>query len=347
MGEDEVQTAVATVDAPQEGLEARMTRAVEGTTTTAPEAPTLDGVPLETTAAAPEPDGGGWQSVRDYARAQGVELPYQDDAAALNDLIRARQQLQQRDYFSEVGQRFAPHASQLQEYLRTRQQQASQDAPQPWAAPKFDKTWLAMVERDENTGGLRAKPGYDPAIAEKVQAYADWRDKFLDNPEQVVAPLIEQRAQQLIEAKFAEHAQQSLADDLVRQNAGWMFAADATTGQPSYDRQGRRQLSPAGVVYARAAKDLWDSGVKDVRQVDAYARTAAENAALRGHLQQLRPAAREPSQAPAQQQSAASVGGGLGRPEPALPRIPPSQKGLSLREMLQQNLRGASDDISL
>jgi hypothetical protein len=274
----------------------------------------------------------------------GVELPYEDDAAALNDLIRARQQLQARDYYSELGQRFAPLAPQIQEYLRTRTPAAQPEAP--WAPPKFDKSWLAMVERDPETGVLRAKPGHDPGIAEKVQAYADWRDRFLDNPEQVVAPLIEQRAQGLIEAKFAEYAQQTLAEDLVRRNAGWMFAADGDGGA-AVDAYGRRRLSPAGVVYARAAKDLWDAGVRDVRQVDAYARTAAENAAMRGHLQQLRPPAQQPAQAVPSTAAAASVGGNMTRPEASGPRIAASQRGLSLREMLQQNLRGAPEEITL
>lgn len=339
------------IQAPPERLADRMTRAMDaadggGTPAPAPaeQAPIVDGLPAQPGPNAPaQPDSGGWQSVREYAKAQGVELPYGDDASALNALIRAQQQLQERNAYAEIGQRLQPHIGDIQEFLR--QKQAPPPEQPAWAPPPFKKEWLAQVERDEATGQLRAKPGYDPSVAERVQAYADWRDSFLDNPEKVVSPLVETRAQQLIEAKFAEYRQQELARQLVATNRPWAVQHDPQ-GRPVADpRTGGPMLTPAGVVYAQEADRLWRAGLQDVRQVDHYARAAAENYVLRGRLQAESTAPATTPAPPAQQP--APVGGGGARPAPGLPNVPPSQKGMSLREMLARNLKDVPEDVTL
>jgi hypothetical protein len=340
--------------APPERLEQKMTRALDDAGSPAPAAapaqapdgaPTLDGLPIEAgPAAAQQPaPAEGWQGVRDYLKGQGIDLPYSDDAAALNALARSYQQLQERNAYAELGQRLQPHIGDIQEFLRRRQAPAE---PAPaWAPPPFRKEWLSQVERDEGSGQLRAKPGFDPAVAERVQAYADWRERFLDNPEQVVAPLVESRAQALIERKFAEHQQQTLAQQLIQQHAPWLYQHDPS-GRPVPDpRTGQPQLSPAGVVYAREARRVYEAGIADVREMDRYARLAAENAALRGALQQSAPAAAPPAQQRAAQ-SAPAVGGGI-RPAPGLPNVPASLNGLSLQERLRVAMKDVPEDVGL
>ena len=317
--------------------------------TAAPLAQQLDAAtatvdPAASTAVAPAAPE--WTSIRDYAKSQGVELPYDDDAAAVNALLNAQRQAAQQNYYADVGRRIAPHANEVAEFIRNRQtQQAAPQAPPAWQAPEYKPEWLNIVERDENTGRLRSKAGYDPAIAEKVEVYAQWRDKFLDNPEQIIGPLVDQRAQQLVDAKFAEHAERSAADQIVAKNAGWMFAA-GQDGNPVYTPQGQRQLTPEGIMYAQSADQLWRAGLKDVRQIDALARTQVENAVMRQRILQAQPAAASPS-AVAAATAGTSVGGQLGLLSAGAAAPSKSMKGLSLREALMVNLRSAPEDMEL
>ncbi len=284
-------------------------------------------------AAAPE-----WQGVREFATANGVDLPFADDTQALQALLRSHQASQERNYYADVGRRFAPHANELAEFLKARQVQANApQAPPAWQGPEFKKEWLSLVEKDPNTGQLRSKPGYDPAIAEKVTAYAEWREGFLESPEKVVGPLIAEQARQLIDQRFAEQSERQTADALVARNAAWMFAADPQ-GQPVFTPQGQRQLTPEGVMYARAADHLWKIGLRDVRAIDAFSRGQVENAVMRQKLLALQPAA------PAASVAAATLGA---EPSVAAPAVPASQKGLSLQQRLMVNLRGAPENITL
>ncbi len=273
-----------------------------------------------------------WTGVRDYLKAKGIELPFEDDGAALEALGRAYQGSQQRNYFTELGQRLAPHAKQLQAYLAQQAAAVQQAAPAAsWAAPEFKKEWMNLVERDENTGALRSKAGYDPGIADKVQAYADWRDRFLDSPETVIGPLVEQRAAALIEQRFASHSEQVAAQAIVQQNADWIFQKGAD-GRPV-----RGQFTPEGVLFSQTTQRLWDSGLTDVNVIAGLARTVVENAVLRRHLQgQASPAA---AQAVLAANGSPSVGPGVvGGNAP-----PPSQAGLSLRERLERATAGLNE----
>ncbi len=345
-----VTQAPPTEAAPSGTLAERMTTATASTPEVA--APTTAGGPVDasvvqaagaSTSAAAATE---WTGVREYARSQGVELPFEDDGAALQALIRAHQQVGQRDYYADLGRRVAPQANEIAEFLRQRQaQQTAPQAPQPWDGPEYDESWLSVVERDENTGRLRSKAGYDPAIAEKVEAYGKWRNGFLMRPETVVGPLIEQRAQQLIDAKFAEYNERTVADQIVVKNAPWMFAADPQ-GQPVYTPQGQRQLTAEGIGYARVADALWRGGLRDVRQIDQLARAQVENVVLRQQLLANRPAAA--ADAASVLTAPTSVGGNLTRPSAAAPAENGSQKGQSLAQRLMVNLNraGAPDDLS-
>ena len=273
-----------------------------------------------------------WQGVRDFARAQGVELPHENDAAALQSLIAAHQQLQQRNYYAELGQRIAPHAGELQRYLQSRQ--AQPQVTPAWQPPEFQKEWLKQVERDPETGLLRAKPGYDPGLPARVQAYADWRDRFLDSPEQVIGPLVEQRSRQIVREEQGVYQSQALANSLIAADSHWMFE-EGPRG---------RTLTPAGQHYATMAKNLWDGGLRDINQIHAMSRATIENAVLRQQIQSLRPAA---VNAPLAEQPV-NAGGSAARPANGAPPVAPgARKGLSLREALMANLGQFEDTTSM
>ncbi len=333
----QVQAPVAPAPvASSPSLGEQMTTAAAGVDVgTTPVETTPVSTPVTSAGAGSVPAEASWTGVRDYLKGKGVELPFDDDASALDNLGQAYKQLQERNYYADLGRQVAPHAGKLREYL-SQQQQASAGAASPpaWAAPEFKKEWVNLVERDENTGLLRSKAGYDPAIAEKVQAYADWRDRFLDSPETVIAPLIEQRAAQLIDQRFAAHQEQQAAQAIVGREAGWLFQKDAT-GRPVVG-----QLTPHGVLYQRAVESLHTSGMRDVNQIAAVARSMVENAVLRQQF-----ASHTGSQTPAvtAATSVSSVGGGMSRPAQGVVTPSASQAGLSLRERLNHATGGFSD----
>lgn len=323
----------------REGLGERLAQATEGVQpeVVQPEVVPEGGVPAP---AAPPAADATWQGVRDFARQQGVDLPWQDDAVALQQLLESYRHSQRRDFYADLGRRVAPQAEAFTEFLRQRQAPPAAEAQPPWKPPAFKREWLQQVERDPETGVLRAKPGYDPATAEKVQAYAEWRDQFLDSPEEVLGPLVEDRARSLIQQELAGYQQRMQAEALVAHSAAWMFEE-----QP--DPQGRRRLSPAGALYARAAQELWDSGLKDVSRVHALARGQVELAVARQQLLKLQPPPQETPQRAAAEQPA-SVGGGNTRPSRSAPPAPANkQVGLSLRERLNATLRDFPDEVAL
>jgi hypothetical protein len=177
------------VAAPTQSLEGAITSAVAAAEqTAAPVAAVPEAVP------APPGQSSDWQGVRDFAKAMGVELPYENDAAALTNLLAAYQGLQRRDWYSDLGQRLAPHADKIAAYLAEQEKPKAPEGPPAWRAPEIKREWLQMVERDEATGVIRSKAGYDPSIADKVQSYVEWRERFSERPDEVLTPWVEQRA---------------------------------------------------------------------------------------------------------------------------------------------------------
>ncbi len=289
-----------------------------------------------------------WQGVVDYARSQGIELPYRDDAVAVRALLDAYRGAQERNYYADFGRQMMPYADQIQAWLRQNQIQASQ--PQrpadPYAAPEWNDQWALMVERDPNTGLIRSKAGYDPRIGEKAQAYAEWRHKRDNDPkfwDASVEHRAELKAKQLIEEKFAAQAEAAGAQNLVSQNAPWIFQT-YSDGSPVLGQDGMKVLSPAGQAYAQAVKQIWDSGIRNVQQCDAMARTYVENLVMK---QQFLAYQQQQAAAPAAQamgQVEPSVGGTATRPAPTpkAPRV--RQEGLTLREMMNARMNGFGDE---
>ncbi len=308
--------------------------------------PVTSGVqPEQVQPAAPAPE---WTGVRDYAKARGTELPFDNDEAALEALLRSHQQASQRDYYADLGRTVAPQAQQIAEYLEQRRTaQASASAQPPaWQAPEYNEQWMAVVERDPETGQLRSKPGYDPSLPQKVQAYADWRENLLRAPHTVMQPLMEQTALRLIDERLAAQREQTTAEQIVARNAAWLFAT-TPQGAPVYTANGQPQFTAEGVLYARASDAAWRGGVRDPRLIDQIARGQVENAVLRQRLAQLQPAA-TPAAAIAASEARPSLAGALSRPSTGAAHTNGSQTGLSLRERLTVNLdrAGAPQDLS-
>ncbi len=303
-----------------------MGRAVESVPQPQPAAPQPTGV-IEGAIAQPAAPGGEWQSIRDYAKDQGVELPWADDRSAVQNLLQSYRQLQERNYYADLGRQVAPHAEAVREYIQQRQSPAEAQPPPAYRPPPFRQEWLAMVERDPETGGLRSKPGYDPALPEKVQAYSDWRDRFMQEPEAILGPLVDERARQYVQQELGQYKEQDLAQRLIQREATWIFQGGSVGGA----------LTPAGRLYGQVVGSLYQGGLRDVAQLHTAAIAHVQAAVFRA--QHVQAAAQPPAAPAAAAEVPVSLGGALARPSSSAPRRPATadpMKGLSLRERLSR-----------
>lgn len=289
-----------------------------------------------------------WQGVVDYARSQGVQLPYQDDMVATRALLDAYRASQERNYYADLGRQMAPYADQIQAWIQQNQVQAAQarqPVSDPYDAPEWNDQWALMVERDPSTGLIRSKAGYDPRIGEKAQAYAEWRQRWDNDPkfrDAYVERKAESRAKQLIEERFASHAESMQAQGIVSQNAAWIFQSHPD-GSAVIGHDGMKVLSPAGHIYAQAVNQIWNSGVRNVEQCNALARTYVENVVMRQQFLAHQHAMAAPAQQ-AQGQVTPSVGGSATRhaASPKAGRV--RKEGMTLREMLNATMNGFRDE---
>lgn len=224
-----------------------------------------------------------WQSIRDAAAAIGHRFPehIQDDRAALQHMVH---QLQQRDYYSQLGQRLAPQANQIQQYLAQQQGQQGPGqfgSPQPpspqrkaWEAPEFNQKWLGLVDQDPATGMWLSKAGAPAWVGEKVQAYADWKEQYDKNPVQhqmeAFREAAREEAQRLYQTEFQQQAVQRESQSIVQEISPWFYAR-GNDGQPVLDWQGQPQPSPAGMAYLRELQRAKAAGITRPTEQHRYA----------------------------------------------------------------------------
>jgi hypothetical protein len=223
-----------------------------------------------------------WQSIRDVARARGFNVggEFGDDGAFLDHLLQRAQASQQSDFYARLGQQLAPHAGRLQQFLQQGQPQQPQQAEtNPWEAPEFDDRWLQLVDRDPSTGIYIAKPGADPAYAAKVNAFAEWKQKFDRNPASVLNGMVEARAKaiadQQFDARFAARERESTVRAIVQENSQWLYQR-GQDGAPVRDYLGQPMLSPVGSRYMHHLGIIRSMGVTDPRHQDTLAKQAVQ-----------------------------------------------------------------------
>ncbi len=277
------------------------------------------------------------------ARQYGVDLSqFQDPQQALGYLFQAAQAARQNDYYTQLGRQIAPHYKGVAEYLQ--QQQQAQQPPaqrQPWEHPEFDDRWLGLIDKDPQTGQFVAKPGANPAFAEKVQAYADsveaWTTALTRDPAKAIAPLIQQVASQLIEQRFGAQQQQVEAQQIIASNELWLYATDAN-GNRLVGRDGRYVPSPLGARYYQHLQNLRQAGVTDARTLDALAKQILQGEVYAVQAAGQQPAATNPQTVAATQRPNVNPGQGLVEPQRrgVVPgATAPSSEGRSLADMLR------------
>jgi len=286
--------------------------------------------------------GNDWQSIRDAGTAIGYQFPANitDDRAALTHLIQLAQSNRNADMYAQLGRKLAPNAEGIQQYL---QQKSTPAAPsrQPWEAPEFDERWAGLVERNEATGIFVSKPGVPHEIANKVNAYVEWKSAYDRDPAKMINGMVEARAKTIAESTFREQfqaqAHEQTINSIVQGNGTWLYQVNEQ-GQRVADYNGRPMLSPLGARYMHHLEGAKNMGVRDPRQQDALAKNL-----VRGEIaQQAQHQAWAANQVPANPQAVANPNRNPLQAIPAVQRAntpgatDPSATGKSLSEMLRE-----------
>jgi hypothetical protein len=237
-----------------------------------------------------------------------------------------------------------------QQYLRQQQQPAPAATPQkpanPFGLPEFDHGLLKFLRRDPATGAVVAEPGAPPDAAARYAAYMDRmtqvQQQFWADPMQFLGQQVEQRAgriaQQLIQQHLGGYQEQVKTDQIVQQNADWIFAA-GPGGQRQYRTDpltGRQTpvLTPQGQAYARFVEEATRLGIGQAEGQHRYAVEKLQLAMLLAR-QQGQQAAQQGQQA-AQQFTQAAAAQPPGAPPPASVPVPAAQPGKTLRDVMRE-----------
>jgi hypothetical protein len=218
-----------------------------------------------------------WTSIRDAAKGFGFNVPgnFQDDASFLQHVLRQADQNRQADFYSRLGQQLAPHANQIQQFLGQQQGPKPVEGPKPWEAPEFDEKWLAMVDRDPQTGIFYSKPGANPVFAEKLNSYSQWKTNYDKNPAGVLNGMVEARAkaiaQETVREQFQVQQRESAVREIVQQNTPWLYQRDQQ-GNVVRDYNNQPMTTPVGARYLYHLQSVRNSGVTDPRTQDTFAK---------------------------------------------------------------------------
>ena len=297
-----------------------------------------------------------WQSARDYALAQGFQFDgtVTDDRTALNFLMAQAGRNRQADAYAQLGRQLAPESARIQEFLSQRTTpQVAQPNRQPWEAPEFDERWAGLVEQDPGTGLFTSKQGVPHEIAQKVNAYVEWKKGYDRNPAAVINGMVEQRAksiaQETFREQFAAQRREQTVNAIVQENSAWLYQVDAG-GQRLRDYQGQFLPTPVGAAYLQQLQAVRQMGVVDPRQQDSLAKQLVRGQYAQAYQAQAQAAAGQSGNVQTQQ--------AVNRPnvnplqaQPPLQRranpaaTEPTDAGLSLAERLRRDLaaEGVSD----
>jgi hypothetical protein len=197
----------------------------------------------ETSEAAPEaPAASPWDQFKQIPAFQG-----KDDAEIASSVYQALQRQQQIAHQLRQYQSIVPVAS---EYLSNREmyerwkqsqgqpaaQQAAAPAAQPtaeeqgwWNPPKIRDAYRQYLIKDEQGREVispDAPLDARHALAEYQTYRAEFAKKFLENPEETLAPMVakvaEQRAQQLIQSQLARRDEEQFVMQVESENQDWL-----------------------------------------------------------------------------------------------------------------------------
>ena len=258
---------------------------------------------VETTAEQPAAEAGSpWDTVKQlpaFAGKQDAEI-----AAGIQQALQREQALQhQLRQYQSILPVASDYLSNREMYERWKSgQQAAQQPPVTptaeeqgwWNPPKIREAFKQYLVKDENGREVIAPDApldARHALAE-YQAYrAEFAKKFLENPEETLAPMVakvaEQRAQELIQQQLARRDEEHFVTQVEQENADWL-------------RDENGNVSREAVLAQKYVEDAKRYGIQGARPRWEYAKAMVERELLLNFYQQAM--SNMPGQQPAPQQ---------------------------------------------
>lgn len=295
-------------------------------------APEVDSSPAEGSSPAAG-TGEVWGAFRQLPQFQGA-----DDRAIASRLYEALQREQSATHALQQYQSIIPVASEYlskKEMFEKWQASQQQQPPQPqmaqqpaeqspwWNPPKVRDAYKQYLVRDES--GREAISPDAPLDARhslsEYQAYkANFAQKFLEDPQATLGPMIEkvavERAESIFQEQLARRDEENFVTSLEQQNSDWL-----------YDQNGN--ASPEGLLAQKYIQDARSLGIQGAKARWEFATRMVERDLLISNMQRSQQAQQLAAQAPRPVQQ-----------QPASPANAAAQKNMEF--LRQQAMRTAS-----
>jgi hypothetical protein len=250
----------------------------------------------EAQASQPEPQQQEvWSAFRQLPEFQG-----QDDRSIAQRLYEAMQReaaaaraLQQYQSIVPVAQEYLQNRPAYEEWRNSRSQPqqapavpanqpAKPEEPSWWNPPKVRDSYRRYLVRDENGREVISQdaPLDARAALEDYQTYrAEFAQKFLDNPEQAIGPMVEkvaiERAQTIVDERLERMQSEAYVSGLERENRDWL-----------YDEKGN--VSAEGLAVQKYIQDAKGLGIQGAKARWDYATKMVERDLMLSTIQQSR-----------------------------------------------------------
>jgi hypothetical protein len=232
-----------------------------------------------------------WGHFRSMPQFQG-----QDDTAIAQRLYSAMQReeaaaraLQQYQSLVPVAQDYLNNRPDYEAWKASRSQQPAQPAtpaapkqeqPSWWNPPQLKDSYKRYITRDEN-GREIIDPNAPLDARAALQEYQDYRatfaQKFLDNPEQALGPMVEkvaiERAQKIVDERLSRMQDEQYVSGLEQQNRDWL-----------YDEKG--DVSAEGLAVQKYIGDAKSLGISGAQARWDYATKMVERDLLLANIRQ-------------------------------------------------------------
>jgi hypothetical protein len=292
-------------------------------------------------------------SARSIAAAMGFQgaNQFQDDRTFMEAVLAQAQAANVAQQQIAAMQNYQGALAQAQQLAAQQRQAAAAPAAKPlnaiWNPPEFNPAWQSLVRADEK-GVPTLIPGAPADILPKYLAYQQYRqqfaERFLSNPEETLMPLInsaaDERARAMVRQEIESRQEAHYIESFVSENSGWLHAKDSTGRTVTNPQNGKPVLSPAGQRFHQYVVAADQSGIKNVRAQEEYARAFLQRDILMAQ-QQAGGAAAAAQQAVIEANRRPNLAGML--PQPGTP--PPPAVGTSLAQqlMLAMQAHGITD----
>lgn len=263
-----------------------------------PSAPVAESAPVS----AEQPSQDVWGAFR-----QMPEFSGQDDRAIAQRLYYSMQReaaashaLQQYQSIVPVAQEYLQHRPEFEKWRASQSQQ--QQAPPPeepkwWNPPQLKDSYKRYITRDENGREVISQdaPLDARAALEEYQQYrADFAQKFLDDPQAALGPMVEkvamERAEAIIDSRLSRMKDENYVSTLEQENRDWL-----------YDRNGN--VSAEGVAVQKYIQDAKSHGISGAQARWDYATKMVERDLLLAAVRQQSQQQAIPQQQPQPQQA--------------------------------------------